>query len=61
MHDPVTFLITFVLRVAALVFLLRFILQAVRASFYNPLSEAIVRLTDRCCGRYAWDCVPTRT
>lgn len=46
MHDPVTFIITFVLRVAALVFLLRFVLQAVRASFYNPLCEAIVRLTD---------------
>ena len=46
MHDPITFIITFLLRVTALVFLLRFVLQAVRASFYNPLSEAIVRLTD---------------
>ena len=46
MHDPLTFIITFVLRVVALVFLLRFVLQAVRASFYNPFSEAIVRLTD---------------
>ena len=46
MSDPITFIITFVLRVAALVFLLRFVLQAVRASFYNPLSESIVRITD---------------
>ena len=46
MGDPVTFVITFVLRVAALVLLLRFILQAVRASFYNPFCEGIVRITD---------------
>ena len=46
MSDPITFIATFVLRVAALVFLFRFILQVVRASFYNPFSEGIVRITD---------------
>lgn len=46
MGDPLTFVVTFALRVVALLFLLRFILQAVRASFYNPLSEGIVRITN---------------
>ncbi len=46
MGDPFTFVVTFVLRVVALVLVLRFILQAVRASFYNPFSEGIVRITD---------------
>lgn len=46
MGEPLTFVVTFVLRVAALLFLLRFILQAVRASFYNPFSSGIVRITD---------------
>ena len=46
MSDPLTFIITFTLRVAALLMLLRFVLQAVRASFYNPFCEGIVRLTD---------------
>ena len=46
MGDPLTFVITLVLRVAALLFLMRFVLQAVHASFYNPFSEGIVRLTN---------------
>lgn len=46
MGDPLTFVVTLALRVGALLFLLRFILQAVHASFYNPLSEGIVRFTD---------------
>ena len=45
MVDPLTFVVTLVLRVAALLFLLRFVLQAVNASFYNPVSEGIVRFT----------------
>ena len=44
--DPLTFVVTLALRMAALFFLFRFILQAVRASFYNPFSEAVVRITD---------------
>lgn len=46
MSDPLTFILTFVLRITALVFLFRFMLQAVRASFYNPFSEGVVRITD---------------
>ena len=45
MGEPLTFVVTLVLRVAALLFLMRFVLQAVHASFYNPFSEGIVRLT----------------
>lgn len=46
MGDPLTFVVTLVLRVAALLFLLRFVLQAVHASFYNPVCEGIVRFTN---------------
>jgi len=46
MGDPLTFVITFALRIVALLFLLRFILQAVHASFYNPFTEGIVRITN---------------
>ena len=46
MTDPLTFIVTLLLRFVALICLFRFILQAVRASFYNPFSEGIVRITD---------------
>ena len=46
MSESLAFILTFVLRVAAMIFLLRFVLQAVRASFYNPFCEGIVRFTD---------------
>ena len=46
MTDPLTFFVTLALRTVALIFLFRFVLQAVRASFFNPFSEAIVRITD---------------
>ena len=46
MSEPLTFIITFVLRCVALLLLLRFVLQAVRASFHNPFSETVVRITD---------------
>ncbi len=46
MTEPLAFIVTFVLRVAALIFLFRFILQAVRASIHNPFSESIVRITN---------------
>jgi len=40
------FLLQALLTLATLAALLRFILQAVRADFYNPISQAIVKLTD---------------
>ena len=46
MGEPLTFVVTLVLKVVALLFLLRFVLQAVHASFYNPVSEGIVRFTN---------------
>ena len=46
MSDPLVFILRFAMQVAALLFTLRFVLQAVRASFYNPFSEGIVRFTD---------------
>lgn len=46
MGDTLAFIIIFLLRAAALLFLLRFVLQLCRADFYNPLSMGIARATD---------------
>ncbi|MEM6708562.1 MAG: YggT family protein [Pseudomonadota bacterium] len=46
MTDAVAFLIQTVFSVASLLFLLRFLLQAVRADFYNPITQGIVSVTD---------------
>lgn len=40
------FIVQAIFSIATFAFLLRFILQAVRADFYNPISQGIVRLTD---------------
>jgi YggT family protein len=40
------FLVQALLTIATFAVLLRFILQAVRADFYNPITQGIVRLTD---------------
>ncbi|MEE4361226.1 MAG: YggT family protein [Pseudomonadales bacterium] len=40
------FLVTVLFNLATFAFLVRFILQAVRADFYNPITQGIVRLTD---------------
>lgn len=39
-------ILDFVFRIAALLFLVRFLLQATGADFYNPISQAIVKATD---------------
>lgn len=46
MGGPVAFVIQFILSAVAVLFLMRFILQATRADFYNPISQGIVRYTD---------------
>ncbi|MYE82237.1 MAG: YggT family protein, partial [Gammaproteobacteria bacterium] len=46
MGGPVAFVIQFILSAVAVLFLIRFILQATRADFYNPISQGIVRYTD---------------
>lgn len=40
------FVLRTVLSLASFIFLLRFLFQAVRADFYNPLTQGIVRLSD---------------
>ena len=40
------FLLRTILSLASFLFLLRFLLQAVRADFYNPLTQGVVRFTD---------------
>jgi YggT family protein len=39
-------IIEFIFRIAAMLFLIRFLLQASGASFYNPISQFIVKTTD---------------
>ena len=46
MGEPIVFILQFVLRALAVLFLARFVLQAARADFYNPISQGIVRYTD---------------
>lgn len=46
MTEPLVFIIRFALQVVALLCLLRFVLQAVQASFHNPFTEGVVRFTD---------------
>lgn len=46
MKDALYFLFETVLELLVLAFLLRLILQMVRADFYNPVSQAIIRLTN---------------
>lgn len=46
MLDPILFIVRLVLSVFAFLFLMRFVLQAVQADFYNPISSAIFRFTN---------------
>lgn len=46
MPEPVAFILQFLLQAAAIFFLLRFVLQAVRADVRNPLSSSIIKLTN---------------
>ncbi len=44
--QPMILLLRMVFDIVLIFFLLRFFLQAARADFYNPITRAIVRLTD---------------
>lgn len=44
--NPLAFLIDTVIHLYIVALLLRFLLQAVRANFYNPVSQLLVRVTD---------------
>ena len=46
MNNPIVFIIDTVFDVVCILFLARFILQASRADFYNPISQGIVKATD---------------
>lgn len=46
MTDVTKYVLEFVLNVAAFLLTLRFLLQLMRADFYNPISQAIVKVTD---------------
>jgi YggT family protein len=50
MINTLLLLLEIVFGLATLLFVARFLLQATRADFYNPLSQAIVRASDPICG-----------
>ncbi len=46
MNEVLFYLVTAVLQIVTILFVARFLLQACRADFYNPISQGIVRFTD---------------
>lgn len=46
MNEVLYYLITAILQLVTILFVARFLLQACRADFYNPISQGIVRFTD---------------
>ena len=46
MNDVLYYEVSFVLQIVAFLFVARFLLQACRVDFYNPISQGIVRATD---------------
>ncbi len=49
MSSTLIIILDFVFRLATLLFLARFLLQASRADFYNPISQAVVKASDTVC------------
>jgi YggT family protein len=46
MSEVLAYIVLFVLHTVTVLFIARFLLQAFRVDFYNPLSQGIVRVTD---------------
>lgn len=46
MNDALNYLISFILQIASFLFVARFLLQACRVDFYNPISQGLVKATD---------------
>jgi len=46
MYQALHYVLSFLLQVASFLFLARFILQACRVDFYNPVSQGVVKVTD---------------
>lgn len=49
MSNTLIIILDFVFRLATLLFLIRFLLQAAGADFYNPISQAVTKATDSVC------------
>ena len=46
MNDALHYVIRFLFEIASFLFVARFLLQACRADFYNPISQGITKVTD---------------
>ncbi len=46
MTDVTKYVVEFLLNIAAFLLALRFLLQLMRADFYNPISQSIVKITE---------------
>lgn len=46
MNDALNFAVSFILEVVTFIFVARFLLQACRVDFYNPISQGLVKATD---------------
>ena len=46
MNDVVFYVVTFLFRIISFLFVARFLLQACRVDFYNPLSQGFIKATD---------------
>lgn len=46
MNDALNYAISFILEIVTFVFVARFLLQACRVDFYNPISQGLVKVTD---------------
>ena len=46
MNDALNYLVSFLLQAASFLFLARFLIQACRVDFYNPVSQGVVKVTD---------------
>ncbi|MEZ5558483.1 MAG: YggT family protein [Pseudomonadales bacterium] len=46
MNDALNYVISFVLQIVSFLFVARFLLQACRVDFYNPISQGVVKATD---------------
>ncbi|MFU8814266.1 MAG: YggT family protein [Pseudomonadales bacterium] len=46
MNEALNYLVSFILQIAAFLFVGRFLLQACRVDFYNPISQGLVKATD---------------
>ncbi|MEM7098916.1 MAG: YggT family protein [Pseudomonadota bacterium] len=49
MLSSINIILQFVFHLACMLFIVRFLLQASQADFYNPISQAIVKATDPVC------------